>query len=212
MEVDRGPLVDEINALSAPDPDNGIAQPRWLKLAWLEPHVPACAVLPRAGPAAAEDVKADLPPASTSIAASETRPATSTAPSGAPVPAPTPASHSYRVFLQAGAARDAAALEPLRDEAAGLGFRMTEPQSLRRPMQGPHVRFFEPEQAADATALAEFLTQRFASEGLVFDTRSAGRNYQNLPEDTLEVWIPDPPNALAQAGKPRPRATAPLPN
>jgi hypothetical protein len=202
MDVDRAPLIDEINALPAPDPTNGVAQPRWLKLAWLEPNVPACAVLPRAGPAGGDDAKAALPPAATSIEASETGVARSAAPADA-TPAPPTPSHSYQVFLQTGPNRDLAALAPMREDAAAAGYRMNEGQHLRRPFQSPRVRYFDPDQADDAAKLADYLSKQFASENLVFTTQSVGRNYQNLPGDTLEVWLPDAP---APAVKPRARA------
>jgi hypothetical protein len=203
MEVDRAPLIDEINALPAPDPSNGVAQPRWLKLAWLEPRVPACAVLPRAGPAG-RDAKDDLPPASSSIAASETSvtPRSAAMPADAPLTPATP-SHSYRVFVQTGPNRDLASLETMRESASAAGFRMTEARQTRRPFQAPSVRYFDPGQADDAAMLADYLNKQFAGESLVFTTQSAGRNYQNLPQDTLEVWIPDA--APAPLAKPRPR-------
>lgn len=200
MEVDRTPLIDEINSLQPPDLNNGVAQPRWLKVAWLEPTVPACPVLPRAGPAGVDE-KDDLPPAS-SIAASESGVALSSAPPADAAPAPP--SHSYRVFVQTGPNRNLETLAPMRDNAAAVGFRMAEARQVRRPFQGPTVRFFDPAQADDASKLADYLTKQFASENLVFTTQSIGRNYQNLPQDTLEVWIPDAP-PVVQSARPRSR-------
>ena len=59
------------------------------------------------------------------------------------------------------------------------------------------MRYFGDDQAADAEALAKFMTEHFASEGLTFRPNAIGKAFPNLPTDTMEVWVPDSATAAA---------------
>jgi hypothetical protein len=206
MAVDRAPLVEEINELPMPDTAVGVVQPTFLRLAWLEPHLPSCARTAKAGPAA---------PLATADGGESARPAATAAGSAAPPSAAAPsaetrglapaaaapamvASRNYRVFVQVGPSRDVARIDDMRAAGDAAGFRFVAGvEKIARPFRAAQVRYFGPAQAADAEMLAKFMTAQFAGEGLEFTARPIGRIFQNLPQDTMEVWIPDQGAAAA---------------
>ncbi len=210
MNVDREPLMAEINELPAPDPSAGLTQPKWSKLDWLEPSVPKCSTLPKAGPADAANAPASAaPPASAAtsdgVAAKDSKTATAkiapATPSSAEQAA-TPA-RAYRIFVQIGPTRDRDAVNAMGGEAAALGYRMAGAEQMRWPINRAEVRYFGPDQQADAEALAKWMTTKYASEGITFQARAIGKMFPNLPEDTMEVWIPDSASAMAGGLKDR---------
>jgi hypothetical protein len=206
MNVDREPLMAEINELPAPDPSAGLTQPKWLKLAWLEPSLPTCNTLPKAGPADAANTPATAAAPQTApsngVAAKDAKSETAKIAPSAPSPAAaadqaaTP-QRAYRVFVQVGPTRDRDAINAMSGEAATLGYRMSGAEQMRWPINRAEVRYFGPDQQADAEALAKWMTTKFASEGIAFRARAIGKMFPNLPEDTMEVWVPDSAAAVA---------------
>jgi hypothetical protein len=202
LNVDREPLMAEINELPAPDPSAGLTQPKWSKLDWLEPSVPKCNALPKAGPADAANTPATAaapqaaPPDGVAAKKSETAKIAPSAPTPAADQATTP-TRAYRVFVQVGPTRDRDAINAMGAEAATLGYRMAGAEQMRWPINRAEVRYFGPDQQTDAEALAKWMTTKYAGEGITFRARAIGKMFPNLPEDTMEVWVPDSASAVA---------------
>jgi hypothetical protein len=224
MESDRLQLTNEVNTMTPGDLQTQVQMPKWVKLDWLEPSTPNCAVTAKATPMAPTESPAAAPP-STSIAASAAR---DSAPPAAGPAAPTPATapvaeasrvqaqqvtptRAYQVFVQIGPTRDRAQVESIRDEAAGLGFRMASGvEKIRRPITRAEIRYFGDDQDKDAQALADFMNAKFAGEGIKFTPNPIGRAYPNLPKDTMEVWIPDSAKVALETLKGRLRQVGPV--
>jgi hypothetical protein len=226
MESDRLQLTNEVNTLTPGDLQTQVQMPKWIKLDWLEPRTPSCTVTAKATPMAPTESPAASPP-STSIAASAAR--GDSAPPAAGLAAPAPAAappaaeasrvqaqqvtptRAYQVFVQIGPTRDRAQLDAIRDEAAGLGFRMAAGvEKIRRPITRAEIRYFGDDQDRDAQALADFMNAKFAAEGINFTPNPIGRAYPNLPKDTMEVWVPDSAKVAIDALKGRIRQVGPV--
>lgn len=220
MESDRLQLTNEVNALGPGDLQTQVQMPQWVKLDWLEPRTPSCTVTAKAAPMAPTESPAASPP-STSIAASartDSAPGVATPAPAAPAPEAarvqaqqvTP-TRAYQVFVQIGPTRDRAQVDSIRDEAAGLGFRMASGvEKIRRPITRAEIRYFGDDQDKDAQALADFMNAKFAAEGLKFTPNPIGKAYPNLPTDTMEVWIPDSAKVAIDALRGRIRQVGPV--
>jgi hypothetical protein len=219
MESDRVALSQEVNALTPGKLEDQVQQPQWVKLDWLEPRTPVCPATAKATPMATTDSPASLPP-STSIAAATTAGGTAPAPGLAPTASVPQAriqaqqvtpTRFYQVFIQIGPARDRAQFDAIRDEAAGLGFRMASGvERIRRPITRGEVRYFGEDQDKDAQALADFMNAKFAVEGVTFTPNPIGKAYPNLPTDTMEVWVPDSAKVALDVARGRLRQTGPI--
>ncbi len=210
---ERVNLASEINELTPPNASSGLGRPEWIKLDFLEPRLPTCTATPKAGPTEAKTSEPGTTPATESAAPSDGPMAAGeqqaaqpqiAARSQSPVTAPvstdvvTAANKTYRVFVQVGPNRDKGEIEAMRPDATALGFRMaTGVETVRRAFRNAEVRYFGQDQAADAAKLADLMTAKFP--GLKFQAKAIGKAFANLPQDTMEVWIPDVEGAGALA-------------
>lgn len=225
MESDRLTLTNEVNALVPGDLQTQVQMPQWVKLDWLEPRTPNCPITAKAAPMAPTDSPAAAPPGSSIAAAARIDSAAPPANLAAPAPAATAAvaessrvqvqqvtpTRAYQVFVQIGPTRDRAQIDAIRDEAAGLGFRMASGvEKIRRPITRGEIRYFGDDQDKDAQALADFMNAKFAVEGVKFTPNPIGKAYPNLPTDTMEVWIPDSAKVAIDALRGRLRQVGPV--
>jgi hypothetical protein len=146
-------------------------------------------------------------------------PAAATAPAAAEalVPAPAPAAPAaeeerYRVYVHVAPGSQPGRIDPLRADLGRAGFAIgPRVEAVSFPFNAAEVRYYKEDQKADAEALAKLLTDGFAPEKLVFAAKSLAEQYPNLPDQVLEVWIPNPATirrprpAAAQVAPPSPR-------
>jgi hypothetical protein len=102
---------------------------------------------------------------------------------------------SFRVWVHVGARRvDLSPIDRLRESAGAQGFRViSQVATSEQGVAAAEVRYFSENESAAAERLAALLTEEFASEGLGFTARLASERYMNLPNNSLEAFIPDPP-------------------
>lgn len=107
-------------------------------------------------------------------------------------PALAAASRAYTIYVQICGDRGA---DILADERALLnerGFRLSAGvERTKFIFTEAEVRFYRDDQAADAQLLANWLTQQYQSEGLIFTTKAVRR--KGLPDGIMELWVPEPP-------------------
>jgi len=101
----------------------------------------------------------------------------------------------YRVFFHIGANRAVDLADRFRDELAEDQFRVMQGIQRVDPKILPsnaEIRYFGPQDEAAATWLADYLTQKFKSENLVFTIKAIGYSYPYMSPDNIEVWLPEP--------------------
>lgn len=116
----------------------------------------------------------------------------------ASAPPPPTASRHYTIYVQVGANRGRDVLASDRPALADHGFHLAAGvERMKFRIRRPQVRYYRADQATDAEALAAWLSQRFAGEGLTFEAVELRR--PGLPDGILELWIPEAAGAAAPA-------------
>jgi hypothetical protein len=100
-----------------------------------------------------------------------------------------PATRGYMVYLHADVRVSADVLGPERPFLSERGFALAPGVApMPFPVTKALVRFYQKDQQADAEALARWLSERFAAQGVVFQAKVS--RLPLPPRDILEVWLP----------------------
>ena len=101
----------------------------------------------------------------------------------------------YRVFFHIGGGRQTDLADRFRDDLAENAFRVMQGVQRVDPKILPNnaeIRYFGPQDEEAARWLADYLTEKFKSEGLAFTIKPIGYSYPYMSPDNIEVWLPEP--------------------